>query len=143
MTPRPKKVRGRVSPDDLRRGLFVIVEEWLDEEFKTPEEDAYLPYWARAPKPARKPVGDPMEVLAVELPFITVQLCAPPRPRGVLNTKTVRLQAVGLDYVRSLIPQFGQKREAPAKSQAAPADIFGRQIWKDGRWVVDPRPRED
>lgn len=127
----------KITADDLKPGQFVIVEEWLDEALAPSPDGDDRPYWMRNPK-LRKPVGDPMQVLAVALPFFTVRLCQGDQPRGVLDTRQVKLQEVKLDYVRSLIPSYGRKTKkagppAPSKQRYDPATQQWRTVPEEPR----------
>lgn len=119
-----------IQKDDLKPGMFVIVEEWMDETLAPAPEGDERPYWMRNPN-TRKPVGDPMKVLAVALPFFTVELCGKDKARGVLDTRHIKLQEVGLDYVRSLIPNYGKKPKAPKPTGPTKQSWDPKpQVWK-------------
>lgn len=78
------------------------------------------------PRTPPRPVGDPLRVLVVALPLVTVENLGQ-RARGVLDVRRVRLQQVGLNYVRSLIPQYRYKpRAASAATPPAPT----KQRWE-------------
>ena len=111
-------MKGKISPDDLRPGKYIIVTEWLDETFK--EDEREYDFWGRLShreKP-KKPVGIPFKVLAVALPFMTLEaLFGATQQRGIFDTRVALLMEVDLDYVRSLVPSYKPvSRRAPGLS---------------------------
>lgn len=76
---------------DLKVGMYVIVEEWFE---------------ARGAQ-----VGIPLRVVGLALPLMTVQHCARPDIRGVMDTRQMRLTRVDLAYVRSLVPDYGPRKK--------------------------------
>lgn len=70
----PKKPKTHViRPIDIKTGMFIFVSKWYEEHAKkddAPERDM----WGKDLSKAKRPVGDPLKVLAVAPPFITVQI---------------------------------------------------------------------
>jgi len=95
-----------IPHDDLKVGKFVIVSEWLDEKNEQ-NDDSPLPYMHNARQ--RKPLGDPLKVLSVALPFIVVEVIQKPGSRGVLDTRLCRFIQVDIGYVRALVPTYKKK----------------------------------
>jgi hypothetical protein len=89
----------------------------------------------------RKPVGDPMKVLAVALPFVTVQLCAAEQTRGCLDTRQIKFQQVDVSYVRSLIPTYGKRSKKLSDAEKRAQEAKVREVYKGGSWqtVLEPR----
>ena len=56
----------------------------------------------------KKPLGDPLEVLAVALPFFTVKICQNGN-RGVLDSRLMELMVVDKAYVKSLVPNYFER----------------------------------
>lgn len=135
-------MKGKIASDDLRPGKYIIVSEWYDETFKEEEKESGDPYSffyrPRVEKP-KKPVGVPFKVLAVALPFITLETLEPGRKdkRGVLDVRTVGMIEVDLAYVRSLIPEFKPtSSRVPAnltKDEREKAQIYFMKggVWKE------------
>ena len=102
----------KVRAIDLKPGMYVIVQEWLDEIGKEPENlGAFF-----ESKPKKKPIGDPMKVLAVALPLVTVEICKT-LARGVLDSREIQFMQVDLKYVRSLAPQYGKGKPAQTDTE--------------------------
>lgn len=97
----------KVRAIDLKPGMFVIISEWLDEQpgQKNTEMGMFGPYEIEA---KRKPVGDPLKILAVALPYVTVEVIQH-RQRGVIDTRLSEFIKVNLAYVRSLVPDYGRR----------------------------------
>jgi len=128
-------MKGRIEPDDLRPGQYVIVSEWYDETVnKRDDEDDY--FWYPRPEKPKKPVGVPFKILAVALPFATVEaLSVADRKRGVLDTRTAALIEVDLAYVRSLLPAFKPSGARKTSSLSKEERIkVQRYFMKDGEW---------
>lgn len=134
-------MKGKIAADDLKPHIYVIVEEWLDETLAPLADGDDRPYWMRHPQ-QRKPVGDPMKVLAVALPFFTVELCASGQ-RGCLDTRQVKLQQVDVAYVRSLIPAYGKKRRALSDEEKRAQELRKREVFKGGAWQTITEPRRE
>ena|ERR1035437_838011 len=109
-------MKGKISPDDLRPGKYIIVTEWLDETFK--EDEREHDFWGRRIEKPKKPVGIPFKVLAVALPFMTLEsLFGASQQRGIFDTRVALLMEVDLDYVRSLVPAYKpSSRQSPGIS---------------------------
>jgi hypothetical protein len=99
-------LKGKIEPDDLRAGQYIIVTEWYDETVKDDEYD----FWGHPIQRPKKQVGLPFKVLAIALPFVTLEALAvgitQGSTRGVFDTRLAALMEVDLRYVRSLMPGY-------------------------------------
>lgn len=120
-------MKGRITPDDLRPGKYVVVSEWLEID----DGD----YWYRPPK---RPTGVPLRVLAVALPFVTLELL-PTRAKVVLDTREAVLLEVDVAYVRSLVPEFKPKRRSPPSLSEEKRETVRRYLLSTGTWEDCPR----
>ena len=93
----------KIRAVDLKPGMFVIVQEWLDE---IGHESELVDRWGRKPK---KPIGDPFRILAIALPLVTVEILETGQ-RGVLDSREISFAVVDKKYVKSLIPDFRKQR---------------------------------
>lgn len=105
----------------MKPGMFVIVSEWLDEIGKNFDEQPKGMMFGPPPPSWRKPVGDPLKVLALALPYATFEF-TPNKGRGVIDTRTAEFIKVDRAYVRSLLPHYF---DVP-KSEAIPS---GREVF--------------
>ncbi len=64
----------KVRPIDLNPGMFVFVSEWLDEAGAPATETVQSIFGPEERQRKRKPVGDPLKILAVALPYVTVEV---------------------------------------------------------------------
>ncbi len=122
---------------DIKPGMTLIVSEWLDETLKKDEpEPECNRFFGGHRKPDKKPLGDPILVLAVALPFITVKMLGNGQ-RGVLDTRPIQFMVVDQKYVRSLIPNWNVKQEGIRKQNLlAMEGLEEKKIYsaKDGVW---------
>ncbi len=132
-------MKGKITPDDLKPNIFIIVEEWLDEALAPAPDGDDRPYWMRNPR-ERKPTGDPIKVLSVALPFITVELCGNGQ-RGCLDTRQINIQQVGIDYVRSLVPSYGKKKRDLTDEEKRAQETRKREVFKGGAWQTITEPK--
>lgn len=112
-----------IRPIDIKPGMFVFVSKWYEQK-----DD----------EPAR-PVGDPLKVMAVAPPFITVQIIGNGK-RGVMDTRLNEFTKCGLDWVRSLVPQYGVKQNDSEKLEQDGVRKKLQYVAKDGgfwREVMD------
>lgn len=84
-----------VLPQMMKKGMFVIVEEWY------PDETA-------ASHLRKRPIGLPVKILSLALPIIAVEFCAIPGLRGTMDTRQAKFTRVPMQYVRSLVPGYGK-----------------------------------
>lgn len=91
----------KIRAVDLKPGIFVIVSEW----FKDMERETDNRHHKAGP------LGDPLEVLSVALPFFVVKICQNGN-RGVLDSRLMELMVVDRAYVRSLVPNYFLKRRS-------------------------------
>jgi hypothetical protein len=92
---------------DVKPGMYLIVRAWLDEKQVDPQKpmgDLTVEEFRMVHTPP-KPIGEPFRVLAVALPFITLEACQN-RVRGVFDTRRAELMAVDLEYAQTLYPQY-------------------------------------
>lgn len=94
----------KIRSIDLKHGQFVIVSSWLDEQGRDYTKPINGPFGTEI-YATRKPVGDPMKVLSVALPYITVELVSN-KTRGVVDTRLIELTLVDRQYVKSLSPKY-------------------------------------
>jgi hypothetical protein len=110
----PKTEAGKTGPDcytvrgpDLKPGMFVIVKSWREDALVDPAKQ--MQYMTvnelRTVMAGRRPVGDPIKVLFVALPFFTVEICCNGM-RGVVDSRAVELMVVSEEYVKSLMPRY-------------------------------------
>jgi hypothetical protein len=137
-----KKISCRaIRPIDIEPGMTVIVSEW----YKLPDakdEDTGWPFFRRPSKPDNECLGDPILVLAVALPFITIRILAN-NGRGVMDTRKCAFMVVDKKYVRSLIPTWGIK--TPPKPLALESDAVRKRdifLAKEGVWktITEKKP---
>lgn len=114
----------KIRPVDLKPGNLIIVSEWYEETMKKDNQEPES-YWA--PKRTRKPVGDPMKVLALALPYVTV-LVIQHDQRGVLDTRECEFILVDKNYVKSLVPGYGNKTPKRSKS-ALPEGAQSKEVY--------------
>lgn len=122
-------MNAKIRPIDMKPGMFVMVCRWHDEPdydqpMPTKREEGYFGA-EREIEVKRKGVGDPVRVLALAIPFATIEICAN-KQRGVIDTRLCDYIQVDKAYVRSLVPDYFRK---PKKlSSEAEAKINGRRI---------------
>lgn len=128
----------KIRSIDMKPGQFVIVCEWFDETFKREAGEPQNPYAVKNPP---KPVGDPMKVLAIALPFVTVELLHQfgqntTGQRGVLDTRLCGFIQVDLAYVKSLVPGYGKKAKRLTDKQKRDKETNTKQVYfaKDSVW---------
>lgn len=120
----------KVRAIDLKPGMFVIVSEWLDESL---QDEPGVESWMRGDR-RRKPVGDPLKVLAVALPFVTIDFL-PQSQRGVLDTRQCVFIKVDANYVRSLVPNYFKKTKKLTDKQKREAEQTRRDIFVASKGV--------
>lgn len=125
----------KLRPIDMKPGQYVIVSEWKDE--------AGLPAygsreWYELPQnqQIKKPIGDPLKVLALAFPYVTVEVCQN-RTRGVLDTRLSDFILVDKTYVRSLVPSYFKAPKKPVETKEEPQRRF---VMGQG-WVEVPKGR--
>lgn len=140
----PEPSNHKIRPIDLKPGMFVIVSKWLDEPESGPKTktiDSWL--GPREVDVPRKPVGDPVKVLAIALPYITVDVVQH-KQRGVLDTRVMELIKVNLSYVRSLVPDYGKRPKKLTDDEKRAQDTTTIQLFKPSEaiWTDITRPRK-
>lgn len=136
----PEVSNHKIRPVDLKAGMFVIVSEWNDEKNgpSTETKESFMGHYEVPIK--KKPVGDPMKVLAIALPYITVDVIQH-KQRGVIDTRLMELMKVDKKYVRSLVPDYGKKIKPPKRLTEAEKIaseyntrkvlVAGSSVWKE------------
>ncbi len=127
----PRKPKTHViRPIDIKPGMFVFVSKWYEEHAKKDEEVA-RDMWGKPTPAAKKPVGDPLKVLAVAPPFITVQILGNGNC-GVMDTREVEFTKCGLEWVKSLIPQYDERLTDLQKTEQDGGRKRLQYVAKDG-----------
>jgi hypothetical protein len=126
-----------IRPIDLKAGMFVIISRWYDEDPDVKTKTSEGIFGPVEVEVKRKPVGDPMKVLAIALPYITVDIIQH-KQRGVLDTRLNEFLKVDIGYVRSLCPDYGKKERKMTDGEkrirdgeSVPGKIF---IASTGTW---------
>lgn len=102
-----------VVPQMMRVGMFVIVEEWLEQDAPT------IVYGARP-----RPIGLPLKILSLALPLMAVEYCAIKDLRGVMDTRQAKFTRVPLQYVKALVPSYGKKIKPRSIVEIDNSDAF-------------------
>lgn len=92
-----------IRPIDMKAGDYIIVSEWYEDTVAN--DNPYV---------TKKPLGIPMKVLALALPFIAVEFCGGVGTKGVLDTRRSAFIRVGRAYVDALGGKGGPVSRAVA-----------------------------
>jgi hypothetical protein len=133
-----------VRAADLKPRMYVAVTEWHNDKRNEPLEGIlYSKDQGRVPiHRARRPVGTPLQVLGLALPFVTVRLDGEEHEdiRCVIDTRDCEFMKVGKDYVRSIQPRKRKKQRDDKQSHPDIRTLIsGARVFRGGKWVDAPK----